>query len=286
MAVDSEIKKKYLDAVDSSQQSSNTNNYYEMSKRQEYETLLDKEIELENAKSAALKYTNNQMAAQGFASQGYGSSYHSGIAGRYLDALGKAQSNYKSNVDNINYQQHQEDINNANDRFKSITTMLTQANSIDQMDKLLSDYGYGSMVENDGIAEFQWNEKPDGISDDDWYQMRYYYNLQKSSIESSDKVDQYAATYGNRESWGSATYVNNKGSTNKIEDQFKYESNVLWANINAGKYTYGTTVRMQNGKGDVIYVQWTQNGLRMTDEATYNSSENKDSLTWQKNVNK
>ena len=279
------MKEKYLAAAGSTTPQSSTsaaNNYYEMARKQEYASLLDKEIELENAKSAAMKHTNNQMAAQGFASQGYGSSYNSGITGRYLDALGRVQNDYKSSVDNINYQQHQEEINNANDRFQSITTMMTQANNMEQLNSLLADYQYGYI--DDG-GNFTFNKKPEEMSDDDWNQMRYYYNLQKSAIESNN-VDQYAATYGNRDSWGSAIYVTNKGSTEKVEDKFKYESNVLWANINAGKYTYGTTVRLQNGQGEVIYVQWTQNGLRMTDGATYNSSEKKDSLTWYKNVNK
>lgn len=260
---------------------SSNNDYYQMSKQQEYVTLLDKEIELENARSNALKLTNNQLASSGMASQGYGSSQMSGITGRYLSAYENANKEYQDNVNNLKYQQHQEELSNANDRFESITTMMTQASDVDQLNSLLLDYKYGTIDEE---GNFQFGEKPEGLSDDDWYQMRYYYKLQKSAIEENNKVEEYAATYGNLDSWYSANYVTNNGSTKNIKDKFKYESNALWANINAGKYSYGTAVMMQNGDGDVIYVQWTQNGLRMVDKETYNSSENKDSLIWKVNV--
>ena len=50
---------------------SNADNYYELARQQEYGTLYDKEVQLENAKQNALKYTQNQSprerngAAQG-----------------------------------------------------------------------------------------------------------------------------------------------------------------------------------------------------------------------------
>lgn len=281
--------KKYASATESNgnnsatSSNSSTDDYYQMSKQQEYVTLLDKEIELENARSNALKLTNNQLASSGMASQGYGSSQMSGITGRYLSAYENAQKQYQDNIDNLKYQQHQEELSNANDRFESITTMMTKASDVDQLNSLLLDYKYGTIDEE---GNFQFGEKPEGLSDDDWYQMRYYYKLQKSAIEENNKVEEYAATYGNLDSWYAANYVTNNGSTKNIKDKFEYESNALWANINAGKYSYGTTVMMQNDYGDVIYVQWTQNGLRMVDKETYNSSENKDSLIWKVNVNK
>ena len=251
--------------------STTNNQYYEMAKKQEYASLLDKEIELENARSTALKHTNNQMAAQGFASQGYGASYNSSMTGRYLNALGDAQNTYKVNVDNLNYQQHQEEVASANDRFESITTMMQQANDIDQVNSLLTDYGYGTI---DAEGNFTFGEKPEGMSDDDWKQMKYYYNLQKSSLE----TDEYAAFYGNLDTWKSAYFVDGEGNAKKVGKEFKDESAVLWADINAGKYTYGTIIKLQNEDGEVIYVQWTKNGLRMSNEKAYNSSKQKDAM--------
>lgn len=279
--------KQYASNDETNNNSSTTNDYYEMAKNQEYASLLDKEIELENAKSNALKLTNNQIASQGIATQGYGSSQMSGITGRYLNAYESANREYQSNISSLNQQQHQEQITNDADKFESITTMMSQANDIDQMNSLLTDYGYGSYVKDDkGNDVFEFGEKPEGMSDDDWYQMKYYYNLQKSAIEQNNTVEEYAATYRDLGSWRTATYLTNDGKTKTIEKEFKYESNALWTKITAGQYTYGTTIKMQNGSGDVVYVQWTQNGLKMTDKKTYDESEKKDSLVWQQNVNK
>lgn len=275
--------KQYASNDETNNNSSTTNAYYEMAKNQEYASLLDKEIELENAKSNALKLTNNQIASQGIATQGYGSSQMSGITGRYLNAYESANREYQSNISSLNQQQHQEQITNDKDRFESITTMMSQANDMDQMNSLLTDYGYGKLDEE---GNFNFGEKPEGMNDDDWYQMKYYYNLQKSAIEQNNKVDEYAATYRDLGSWQTATYLTNDGKTKTIEKEFKYESQALWAKIAAGNYTYGTSIMLKNGDGDIIYVQWTQNGLRMIDENAYSGSENKDSLVWKVNVNK
>lgn len=279
--------KKYASATESNgnnsvtSSNSSTDDYYQMSKQQEYVTLLDKEIELENARSNALKLTNNQLASSGMASQGYGSSQMSGITGRYLSAYENAQKQYQDNVDNLKYQQHQEELSNANDRFESITTMMTQANDVDQLNSLLLDYKYGTIDEE---GNFQFGEKPEGLSDDDWYQMRYYYKLQKSAIEENNKVEEYAATYGNESAWRTSYFRSNDGKTKSVDERFNQESKAIWANINAGQYTYGTAIKLQNKWNEVIYVQWTQNGLRMIDENTYNSCEKKDELTYGVNV--
>ena len=159
---------------------STTEDYYKLARNQEYTALLDREVQLENAKANAMKYTQNQINAQGFGGTGYGSSMQGGIYNAYLNRLGEAQNQTASNVQNLNMQEHQEQLANDNDRFQSITTMLTQADSVDSMNSLLTDYGYGSV---DANGEFQWGQKPAGMSDDDWYQMRYYYGLQKNALD-------------------------------------------------------------------------------------------------------
>ena len=68
--------------------------YYNLAKEQRYTDLLNKEIEMENSKQNALKYTQNQLANQGFASQGYGSSVQAGVYNNYANNIAKAQSDY------------------------------------------------------------------------------------------------------------------------------------------------------------------------------------------------
>lgn len=259
------------------------NEYYTMAKNQEYAALLDKEIELENAKSNALKLTNNQIASQGMSNQGYGSSQMSSISNRYLNAYSQAGRDYQTNIGELNKQEHQEVQEADKDRFESITQMMVNAQDVSQLNSLLSDYEYGT-TDNEG--NFTFNEKPEGMSNDDWYQMKYYYNLQKTQLENSNSVDEYAAMYGNLDSWNTATYLTDKGKTMNVGQRFKYESRALWTNIASGKYNYGTTVKLENRYGDTIYVQWTQNGLKMSDQKTYEESDKKENLKWKENVSK
>lgn len=271
--------KDYVNQIQSKPTQNNDVDYYELAKKQEYTTLLDKEIQLENAKSNALKYANNQMANSGFATQGYGNSANLGIYNNYLNAFNQANAEYNSNVNNLNYQKYQEDLVSKNDRFESVTQMMIQASNEDQLNNLMRDYGYGDYDSN---GNFVLGNKPEDMSDDDWNQLKYYYNLTRDNV--SD--DEYSKTYGDISSWSQAEYVNSSGSTKTIYDNFQYESSALWANIDAGKYKYGTTIKLQNGSGEVIYVQWTRNGLRFSNEETYKNSKNKDALIWGTNVRK
>ncbi len=281
------VKKKYQELANTSDevnQGSVRDNYYQMAKNQEYSSLLDKEIELENAKAAAFKQTNNQMAAQGFSTQGYGSSVQSGIGNRYLTAYENANAAYQTNINNLNQQQRQEQLNEANDRFESITTMLSQAETLDQMYGLLSDYGYGVITEDEnGNSVFNWNNKPKEISDDDWNELRYYFNLQKYSIENSQTRNY--ATYNSIDSLNNATYTNDKGNVETLGDHFAEEVKVIWHHASAGEYNEGDAIKITNGEGNTIFMQWTASGFRTIDETAYNSAPSQYTLTRGKSKN-
>lgn len=229
---------------------------YQLARDQEYSALLDKEIQLENAKQNAMKYTNSQIAGNGFSGTGYGSSQQSAIYGQYMNALGNAQNTTQSNISNINLQEAQANEESANDRFKSLTTMISTATSKEQMDSLLQDYGY--MDENG-----EWlKTKPDSISDDDWYQMKYYYNLQKDTLGD----DSFNGTYydGVDSLKNSGTYVNG-GKVQSINGQFDNEMNLLSNKLSSGSIPYGTAIAMMNNHNEKIFVMYTKNGLRLMD---------------------
>lgn len=157
-----------------------SDDYYQMARDQEYGLLFDKEVALENAKANAMKYTQNSINAQGFGGTGFGSSMQSGIYNTYLNKANEAMNDYASNIRQINQQEQNDLENKANDRFESVTTMITQADSLENVNQLLSDYGYGT-IDKDG--NFEWNaEKPEGMSDDDWYQMQYYYRMRTNDL--------------------------------------------------------------------------------------------------------
>lgn len=170
---------------------SKTEDYYQLARDQEYGVLFDKEIQLENARANAQKYAQNQINASGFGNTGYGSTIGSGIYNEYMNKVMGAQKDYNDAVRQINLEETQANEQKANDRFASVTTMLTQASDVAQMDKLLGDYGYlqkdangNIMYDENGNAMFL-EEKPEGMSDDDWYQIQYYYNLQKDGLGES-----------------------------------------------------------------------------------------------------
>ena len=263
---------KYYSAVNNSENNTEPNtsettnnssnqqsNYYDLARKQEFTTLLDKEIQLENAKANALKYTNNQLANAGLNTQGYGSSANTGIYNQYLNALTSAKNTYDTNVNNINLQEQEA----GNDRFESITTMLTQASTLEQMNNLLQDYGYGTV---DSEGNFNFNEKPEGISDDDWYQIKYYYNLQKNNIGAIDNVTTGAAWDGTDNFY----YYDSKGSFTGSTDTFSEQANTLKARINSGIMRPGTYIVLVNPSGNRAYLYYGKDGsIKYVSSAIY-----------------
>ena len=250
------------------QKSTNNNDYYELARQQEYGTLFDKEVELENAKQNALKYTQNQINAQGFGGTGYGSSIQSGIYNTYLNKVGNAQSEYNQNIKDINASEQADIDAKANDRFQSVTTMLTQASTQEQMDNLLSQYGYGT-VDN---GTFTWNEKPEGMSEDDWYQMQYYYNLQKDAIAQGADTTAY---YNSLDSLNNMTFIGANGTAETFNSRFREEANTLWHYAQNGTYANGDAVKVANKNGNIVYLEWTKNGFKQISEEQYKANSNK-----------
>lgn len=228
-----------------------TNPYYEMARKQNYTALLDKEIQLESARQNALKHTNAQLAAQGLHTQGYGASVNTGVNNSYLNALAQASRDYQASSNELDLQEYQEQQANANDIFQSVTTMASQASDMETLNSLFVDYGYGSV---DSEGNFAFGSKPEGMSDNDWNQLKYYYKLQTQAIENSNSSYNGTA-YANLEQWKNATFVDEKGVSRVIKNNFKHESDVLWTNINAGKYEYDTVIGMESGDGDKVYVK-------------------------------
>ena len=262
----------YRKRLEGSASGGNFEDYYKLARDQEYNLLLNKEVALENAKSNAMKYTQNQINAQGFGGTGYGSSLQSGTYNNYVNKANEAYANYGENIKNINMQENEAKLAEANDRFESVTTMLQQADNVDSMNKLLTDYGYGTIGED---GTFTWNaQKPEGMSDDDWYQMQYYYGLQKNAFDEEASANK--AGYANNETAfrGMQIHIDGeKGST--MGDSFNKETTILFAHLTSGDISNGDYVKMTNGHGKVIYVQYTKDGFRVASESEYNDSENK-----------
>lgn len=239
--------------------------YYKLARDQEYGLLFDKEVALENAKSNAMKYTQNQINAQGFGGTGYGSSIQSGIYNTYLSKANEARDDYANNVRSIDIAEQQAMTDQANDRFESITTMLQGADSTQSMNELLSNYGYGEVDSN---GNFHWGSKPEGMSDDDWYQMQYYYRLKSNEIKEEEGV-----TYSTLNDLRNSKYVKPDGTTSTLNNDYYYETDYLWTSALGGSYNPGDVFSITNSKNNTIYLEWTGNGFRQVSENYYYSNE-------------
>lgn len=255
--------------------------YAEMSRNQEYTKLLDAEIELENAKESALKYTNNQTAAMGLDTQGYGSTGNAGIHSRYMNAINEANRQYSENVKDIDQAERDEMTQIADDRFQSVTTMLSQATSSSALNQLMADYGYGTLDEE---GNFAWGERPEGMSSDDWNQIRYYYALQKEAIDQNETLNQYGdrALYGSLDSLNAGTYVNRSGQVATLQSNFEQEMLLIWHRAaTQGSYPQNSVIKVTNGDGETVYLEWlgSQYGFRQVGNSEFNAAEHAYEIT-------
>ncbi len=266
--------------------SSNSNNYYQMARDQEYSALLDKEIELETAKQNAIKYTNNQLASRGYDSQGYGSSMNSGIYNQYMNALGSAKRDYQSNMNNINYQEQLDNDSKNNEKFGSIISMMEQgAGNQDLVNKMLEDYQLGTI---DDKGNFIFGEKPEGMSDDVWAQIKYAYNIQQDALQTQQNAT--STFYKNKDDFiNTASFTKKDGTSGLISENFKYETKALLENYENGTYADGTVIMLQNGSHEIVYVKVDNGGLRLSNQQEYNQATNQGNsayLIWKVNVKK
>lgn len=170
---------------------SSTEEYYQLARDQEYKLLMDKEIALEQAKANALKYTKNQIAAQGFSGTGYGSTIQTGIHNEYLNHLNEAQTEYGENMRTIDQQEREAAETEGALDFGNMASDIQMAQSVDLLNDymasygLLGDDGNGNMVlgSTDENGKFVAGRKPDDMSDSEWNRLKYMYNSQKYALE-------------------------------------------------------------------------------------------------------
>lgn len=279
-------KKTGLDTTDyegqlgGEQPSSNNqnNDYYQLAKDQEYGILFDKEVQLENARANAQKYSQVQAQAQGLGSTGYGSSLQNGIYNNYMNQVNQAQRDYAGAVRDINQQQNEANVAEANDRFQSVTTMLASASDVNQMNQLLSDYGYlqkdaeGNLVlDDEGNAKFL-EEKPADMSDEDWYQLKYYYTLQKDALGGVNTQYRTPFTYARDGSYieydesGNASIRHLKDGA---QNGWNTEADSLAVYIANNEIPNNAVIQLKNAKNKSIYLIYKNGQLYTINPAEY-----------------
>lgn len=148
--------------------------YYKQLKDENYKTLLSSEIQLDNARQRALKQTNVGLASQGMNSSGYGSTINTGLENQYLSQLQSAQQNYQTQNQTIDQNAREAQVADANDQFNSLTTLMSNAGSNDNLNSIMQNYGY---MNTDG----SWNQEAlNKLDQDSRLQLQSIYGLYNS----------------------------------------------------------------------------------------------------------
>ena len=95
--------------------------YYQMLKDENYNTLLSKEIQLNNARERALRNTNANLNAMGLASSGYGQMAQTGVEGQYLTAMEGANQTYQNTANQIKQDEYNAKIDYQNTGYQNIS---------------------------------------------------------------------------------------------------------------------------------------------------------------------
>ena len=250
--------------------------YYKALKDQNYSTLLDNQIQLDNARQRALKNTNAGLAAAGFDSSGYGQLARQGVESQYLQGLQNAQVNYQNQnleVDKMKYDA-------MNDAYTGLYSDLVSADiqSEDALNKYLTDYGL----------------MKDGVLDRDAFNERYgsdnfaRFNAAIRNLNNQFADVRKAASAQNAESLKNMSFVLNgdysgdkkhvKGQSGTLGEWFDKESDLLMAKASSGELETNSVVKVTNGRNDVIYLKWNGVGFEKTNESEYNGSNSKHTL--------
>ena len=250
------------------------NDYYDLARKQNYTKLLDSEIQLENSKEAAMKYGNNQVRAMGYGSQGMSESSMVGIQGKYANAFANLQEDY--NNEDVELQKARitalEGL--GEEDFQSTVQLISDSTNISRLNELLKGYGYGD-IGADG--NFVWGDKPEGMSQRDWAELQYRYNLQNDVIKEENASSSH--TYFDRDDLDFAQYQSASGSIYYIGQHYEKELNDIYQKVSEGVFNEGSVIKVRNSEGDTIYLKYGEKGFQLVSRFDFESAEDKYSLT-------
>ena len=233
-------------------------NYYELLKKQNYEALLNKEVQLDNARSRALKYTYANLSAMGLASSGYGQTALNGIENQYLSALETAEQGYNQENTNIGIQEQEYLGQKMDTDYANFAAGIAEASG--RGETAFYDY-----FRNRGLLDEQNNfniaraeelyGKDNALNLQD--QFRYGledYELARTAYDYKDGKNVTITYYKN----GEAHQIDLK---NGQENGWNKENKTLNAAIVSGELKDGSIVLLKNAKGNNIYVKYKNGKL-------------------------
>lgn len=262
----------YTDTAKSQEQE--VNEYYDLAQQQQYSELFNREIELENSKQNALKYTQNVMMNQGLGGSGYGSSANTGIYNQYMNTVNQARSDYNLGVQGLEMQRRNElntiMQNDRNAQQTAMNNLIQSATSKEDLNNIFRDYGFGD-VDKDG--NFVFGEKPQGMSEAEWTTLQYQY---KNIANNLDQYNQTGTSY-TFETLETATFKNADGELKNVGKRFKDSTlEKLYYEASMGTYKNGDVIKVTGKKDkDVMYLEYKNGQFVMVTADKYDNAKSK-----------
>lgn len=160
-----------LSAGGTSSGSSSSDDYEDL-RNQNYKNLLDNQIQLESARQSAMKASRSQLASQGLFGTGYGSLANTGISNAYINAMNSANTSFAETDADISAKEKAADEEKASSNFTTLTTLMGQAEDMDDLSAVLSEYGI--TLNDDGTFSGDYY---DAMDDDSKKQFGVTYRL-------------------------------------------------------------------------------------------------------------
>lgn len=270
MAVDSDIKKKNINgAIEAysedtiTEKTPSLNNPYEdalakAKREQNYKAYYNTAIQLYNMKNKSNKYLQNELASKGLNSQGYGTSASAGVNNQAINLYSENEKKYRNTEQEITSDAIDR-YNNANEEQDNqlVTFIANSGGDQESINKYLTNYGY---MENGNFTD-KWNNL-------DPERKAYIQSvIDGQSIETPNYI-----SYASLDALFGATYKDKKGNIQTLGEHFAEESKVLWHHASAGDYKEGDSIKITNGEGSTIFMQWTKNGFKTISSSEYKKS--------------
>lgn len=188
--------------------------YYEALKNESYSTLLQSEIQASIARDQAMKYTQGQLNAQGYGTQGLSESSNIGAYNNYMGSLNQAQSDYRNSLLGIKQKEQEA----KEEQFQQLATLMQESGSSENLGKLFDAYGI-SVDENGNLGGDYYNS----LDPQSQAQLKYLYGSYKndySTTENEEKVNSFINNY--------ATSSGYKTKQDASDGDMKLGSSGMW----------------------------------------------------------
>ena len=158
--------------------------YYEALKNESYSTLLQSEIQASIARDQAMKYTQGQLNAQGYGTQGLSESSNIGAYNNYMGSLNKAQSDYRNSLLGIKQKEQEA----KEDEFQQLATLMQESGSSENLGRLFDAYGI-TVDENGNLGGDYFNS----LDPQSQAQLKYLYGSYKNDYSTTENEEKQQA---------------------------------------------------------------------------------------------